>query len=103
MTDITKETPAVQIAFQWLNAQTPTINANGYCEKHRIERWAGYYIDKNAVIRALQLQGLKSDCYPRTNISKRIIKPLLSRITHLPETRSMAYQIGEHDYANEEK
>ena len=103
MIDITTESPAVQMAYQWLDAQHKTINANGYCEKHRIERWAGYYIDKNAVIRALQLQGLKSDCYPRTNISKRIIKPLLSRITHLPETRSMAYQIGEHDYANEEK
>ena len=103
MTDIRNESPAVQIAYQWLDAQKRTVNANGYVEKHRIERWAGFYIDKDAVIRALQLHGLKSDAYPRANISKRVIKPLLSRITHLPETRSMAYQIGEHDYANEEK
>jgi hypothetical protein len=103
MIDITNETPAVQICYQWLDAQKRTVNANGYVEKHRIERWAGFYIDKDAVIRALQLHGLKSDAYPRANISKRVIKPLLSRITHLPETRSMAYQIGEHDYANEEK
>ena len=103
MIDITNETPAVQICYQWLDAQKRTVNANGYVEKHRIERWAGFYIDKDAVIRALQLHGLKSDAYPRANITKRVIKPLLSRITHLPETRSMAYQIGEHDYANEEK
>jgi len=103
MLDITNESPAVQIAYQWLDAQKQTVNTNGYCEKHRIESWAGYYIDKDAVIRALQLHGLKSDAYPRANISKRVIKPLLSRITHLPETRSMAYQIGEHDYVSNEK
>ena len=103
MLDITNESPAVQIAYQWLDAQKQTVNANGYCEKHRIERWAGFYIDKDAVIRALQLHGLKSDKYPRCNISKLVTQPLVSRIAHIKEAKTMDYQIGEHDYANEEK
>lgn len=103
MTDITNEIPAVQMAYQWLDAQTRTVNANGYIEKHRIERFCGYYISKNDVIRALELAGLKSDCYPRSNISKRVIKPLFSRIAHIKEARTMAYQIWEHDYARNEK
>lgn len=104
MIDITTESPAVQIAYQWLDAQKRTVNANGYVEKHRLERFAGLYISKDDVIRALELAGLKSDCYPRSNISKRVIKPLFSRIAHIPEARTMAYQISEHDYyANEEK
>ncbi len=104
MKDITTESPAVQIAFQWLDAQKRTINPNGYVEKHRLERFAGLYISKDDVIRALELAGLKSDCYPRSNISKRVIKPLFSRIADIKGARTMAYTVAEHDYyANEEK
>jgi hypothetical protein len=103
MIDITTESPAVQIAYQWLDAQTPTINANGYVEKHRLERWAGYYISKDDVIRALELAGLKSDCYPRSNISKRVIKPLFSRIAHIPEAGTHQRNVYEFDYAKIEK
>jgi hypothetical protein len=55
------------------------------------------------VIRALELAGLKSDCYPRSNISKRVIKPLFSRIAHIPEAGTHQRNVYEFDYAKIEK
>ena len=103
MTDIRNESPAVQMAYQWLQAQTPTVNANGYVDHHRLSRWSGYYIGKDAVIRALELHGLKSDKYPRSNISRLVTQPLFSRIAHLPEAGTHQRNIYEYDYAKIEK
>jgi hypothetical protein len=82
------ESPAVALAFQWLIAQKKTKGISGRCEKHTLERWANYYISKDDVLKALELAGLRADCYPRTNISKRVIEPLPS---HIPEFRTMDY------------
>jgi hypothetical protein len=103
MTDIRNESPAVQMAYQWINAQTRTVNANGYVEHHRLTRWSGYYIGKDAVIRALELAGLKADCYPRTNISKLVTQPLFSRIAHIPEAGTHQRNVYEFDYARIER
>jgi hypothetical protein len=93
------ESPAVALSYHWLVAQKKTKGISGKCDKSKIERWAGYYISKDDVIKALELAGLVTDCYPSTNISKRLIKPLFSRIAHIKEANTMGYQIWEHDYA----
>ena len=97
------ESPAIALAFEWLKTQKKTKGISGRCEKHTIERWAGYYISKGDVIAALALAELRTDCYPSTNISKRLIKPLFSRIAHIKEAKTMDYQIWEHDYVSNEK
>lgn len=103
MTDIRNESPAVQMAYEWLSVQHKTINTNGYVEHHRVSRWAGYYIGKDAIIRALELHGLKSDKYPRSNISKLVTQPLFSRIAHIPEAGTHQRNIYIYDYAKIEK
>ena len=97
------ESPAVELAYHWLVAQKKTKGVSGKCEKHTLERWANYYISKDDVLKALELAKLRSDAYPRTNISKRLIKPLFSRIAHIKEAKTMDYQIWEHDYVSNEK
>lgn len=86
------ESPAIALAFEWLKTQKKTKGISGRCEKHTIERWAGYYISKGDVIAALALAELRTDCYPRTNISKKVTVPLSS---HIPEFRTMEYHKGE--------
>jgi hypothetical protein len=97
------ESPAVALSYHWLIAQKKTKGISGRCDKSKIERWAGYYISKDDVIKALVLAELRTDAYPRTNISKRLIKPLFSRIAHIKEAKTMAYQPWEHDYVSNEK
>ena len=93
----------MQIAYEWLAAQHKTVNANGYVDPHRLTRWSGYYIGKDAVIRALELHGLKADKYPRSNISKLVTQPLYSRIAHIPEAGTHQRNVYEYDYAKIEK
>ena len=97
------EKPSIELAYHWLVAQKKTKGISGRCEKSKLERWASCYISKNDVIKALELAELRTDAYPRTNISKRLIKPLFSRIAHIKEAKTMDYQIWEHDYVSNEK
>ena len=87
------ESPAIALAFEWLKTQKKTKGISGRCEKHIIERWAGFYISRDDVIIALKLLGLRTDAYPRTNVSKKVTVPLSS---HIPEFRTMEYHKGEY-------
>ena len=79
---ITEHHDCVRIAYQWLDAQTPTRTPlrHIYPLKHLIEQWGGRYVSEYDVRVAAYLHPNVRGDYPAYTISSRLTEPSIRRL-----------------------
>ncbi|MBM9515039.1 hypothetical protein [Desulfogranum marinum] len=91
----------IRIAYQWLDAQTKTMQPNkrsGWAIKHLIERWGGRYVSQSDVEVAAHLHPDIEGRYPYFNISSRLMDPNISRLEGIPEAFQHMNYRDQHDF-----